>query len=305
MTRLSYVIPSYNRAALLPRAAESILAQLQPGDECIVVDDGSRDETPAVLADLQARWGERLQAIFQENAGPGAARNRGIATAAGDWIGFLDSDDLLLPDAVEGARRCIARQPEAGFLCGGRIDVMPDGKERVLKGRPVPDDPVQAMRGFLVTHRRSLGVGAVLARRDVALRCGFPPELAFAEDNVFFARALGSTRTIWTSQPLYRYFMEPERIQGRSHWRDFSVERMIALMFDPAIVVPEAQRIKDEALAAAWLSVFRDLHRLGRDREARAYYYPALRRHPLLALRWRYLRKYLRGLAGLRHPGIR
>ena len=301
MTRLSYVIPSYNRAGVLPVAAESVLRQLAADDELLIVDDGSSDDTPAVLRELQARWGERLRVIQQANAGPGAARNTGIAAARGDWIGFLDSDDELLPGAVALARAAIERHPEAGFLCGGRIERLPDGKERVLRGRTVPGDPVRAMQGFLVTDRRSLGVGAVLARRDVAVKCGFPPELVFAEDNVFFARALASTRTITLPEPLYRYNLEPTRVQSRSHWRDFSVERMIDLMFDPAIVPAAAQRIKDSALAAAWLSVFRDLHRLGRDGEARAYFARAFRRHPFLALRWRYLRKYLRGLVGLRH----
>lgn len=301
MTRLSYVIPTYNRAGVVAAAAESILTQLAEGDEVVIVDDGSRDDTPKVLAALRQRWGERVQALVQANAGPGAARNTGIAAARGEWIGFLDSDDLLLPGAVAVARAAIARHPEASFLCGGRIEVLPDGRQRTLRGRGVPADPVLAMRGFLVTHRRSLGVGAVLARRDLALRCGFPPELVFAEDNVFFARCLAAGRTVTVPEPLYRYNLEPERVQGRAHWRDFSVERMVDLMFDPAIVPPAAQRIKDAALAAAWLSVFRDLHRLGRDAEARAYFHRAFRRHPLLSLRLRYLRKYLRGLCGLRH----
>ncbi len=301
MTRLSYVIPSYNRAAVLPAAAESVLSQLLPGDELVIVDDGSSDGTPAVLSALQQRWSALLTVVLQANAGPGAARNTGIAAARGDWIGFLDSDDILLPGAVALARAAVERQPTAGFLCGGRIERLPDGRERLLRGHAVPADPVRAMRGFLVTHRRSLGVGAVLARRDVAAKCGFPPELVFAEDNVFFARCLASTSTISVPEPLYRYNLDPERVQSRAHWRDFSVERMVELMFDPAIVPPAAQRIKDAAQAAAWLSVFRDLHRLGRDGEARAYFKVAFRHHPFLALRWRYLRKYLRGLVGLRH----
>lgn len=301
MTRLSYVIPAYNRAGVLAEAAESVLIQLRDGDEVVIVDDGSADDTPLVMRQLAARWGQRLQTITQPNGGPGAARNTGMAAARGDWIGFLDSDDLLLPGAVEVARAAIERHPEASFLCGGRIEVLPDGRQRTLRGRAVPADSVRAMRGFLVTERRSLGVGAVLARRDLALRCGFPPELVFAEDNVFFARCLAAGRTVTVAEPLYRYNLEPERVQSRSHWRDFSVERMIDLMFDPAIVPPGAQRIKDAALSAAWLSVFRDLHRLGRDRQARAFFHRAFRRDPLLALRWRYLRKYLRGLVGLRH----
>jgi len=303
--RLSYVMPAYNRAESVTAAAESVLGQLGVGDELIVVDDGSTDETPQRLADLQRRWQGRLRIERQANAGPGAARNHGIALAEGDWIGFLDSDDELLPGAVELVRATVARHPDAGFLCGGRLERVNGGGERRLAGRPIPQGPLRAMESFLVTGRRSLGVGAVLVRRDVALRTGFPPELSFAEDNVFFARVLGSTKTITLSEPLYRYYLEPARVNARAHWRDFSVERMVDLMFDPAIVAPEVQSLKPRALAAAWLSVFRDLHRLGRDRDARAYYAKALAAAPGLALRWRYLRKYLRGRLGLRHPESR
>jgi glycosyltransferase involved in cell wall biosynthesis len=306
MIRLSYVMPTFNRAHCLAAAAESVLRQLEPGDELIVIDDGSTDETPEQLAALQQSWPGLLTIERQANAGPGGARNRGIAAAKGDWVGFLDSDDELLPGAVALVRAAIARHPGAGFLCGGRIEqVNGGGPERRMKGRPVSADPRRAMESFLITRRRGLGVGAVLVRRDVALRTGFPPELPFAEDNVFFARALASTRTITVTEPLYRYRLEPSRVTARAHWRDFSVERMVDLMFDPAIVPSAVQGLKPRAMAAAWLSVFRDLHRLGRDREARAFYRRAFAVAPVLALRWRYLRKLLRGLLGVRHPESR
>jgi hypothetical protein len=305
MIRLSYVMPVFNRAQCLGTAAESVLRQLEPGDELIVVDDGSTDDTPDRLRLLGERWNGLLRVERQTNAGPGAARNRGIALASGDWIGFLDSDDELLPGTVRLVREVITRHPEAGFLCGGRLERVNGGPERRLAGRPVPADPCRAMESFLITRRRSLGVGAVLVRRDVALRTGFPAELPFAEDNVFFARVLGSTRTISLTEPLYRYHLEPARANARALWRDFSVERMVDLMFDPAIVLPAVQPLKPRALAAARLSVFRDLHRLGRDREARAFYRRAFAAAPALALRWRYLRKFLRGLIGVRHPESR
>ena len=124
MTRLSYVIPAYNRAGVLAEAAESVLIQLRDGDEVVIVDDGSADDTPLVMRQLAARWGQRLQTITQPNGGPGAARNTGMAAARGDWIGFLDSDDLLLPGAVEVARSHAARAVEAldRFPSGPGVD---------------------------------------------------------------------------------------------------------------------------------------------------------------------------------------
>ncbi len=85
---ISVIIPTHNRAAMCREAAQSVLKQSYRALEVIVVDDGSTDDTAARLLDLNLRY------IRQENAGPSRARNRGLAEAKGDWICFLDSDDL-------------------------------------------------------------------------------------------------------------------------------------------------------------------------------------------------------------------
>lgn len=94
---VSAIIPTYNRAHIVCEAIESVLAQTYPHIEVIVVDDGSKDDT---LARLQ-QYGDRIRVVSQANAGPAAARNRGIAVARGDLIAFLDSDDIWLPEKTE------------------------------------------------------------------------------------------------------------------------------------------------------------------------------------------------------------
>lgn len=92
---ISVVIPTYNRAALLLRALESVFAQTRPPDEIIVVDDGSTDDTVLLTSQLP------VTLIQQENRGVSAARNVGIQRARGDWIALLDSDDEWLPEKLE------------------------------------------------------------------------------------------------------------------------------------------------------------------------------------------------------------
>lgn len=96
---VSVVIPTYNRAARLPATVASCLEQSHQSVEVIVVDDGSTDETPDVLAELASQWGpERLRAVSQVNQGAPTARNAGMALAQGEYLQLLDSDDLLTPD---------------------------------------------------------------------------------------------------------------------------------------------------------------------------------------------------------------
>lgn len=91
--RISVVIPVYNGARYLGAALDSVLGQTRPPDEVVVVDDGSTDATPAVMAS----YGTRIVAVRQENRGGAAATNRGIGAATGEVLAFLDADDLWLP----------------------------------------------------------------------------------------------------------------------------------------------------------------------------------------------------------------
>lgn len=93
MRSLSVIINNYNYARFLRQAAESVLAELDDGDELIVVDDGSTDESREILKEFEGR----TKVILQENAGQAAALNRGFAHSSGEWVLFLDADDFLLP----------------------------------------------------------------------------------------------------------------------------------------------------------------------------------------------------------------
>jgi glycosyltransferase involved in cell wall biosynthesis len=93
---VSVVIPAYNYARFVGRAVDSVLAQTYAPVECVVVDDGSTDETPQVLA----RYGGRIRSIRQENRGLSGTRNTGIRAARGEYVALLDADDYWRPDKI-------------------------------------------------------------------------------------------------------------------------------------------------------------------------------------------------------------
>jgi glycosyltransferase involved in cell wall biosynthesis len=112
MPAVSVIIPTYNRAAMVKEAIASVLAQSYADWEMIVVDDGSTDETEAALADVLPQ----LTYVRQEHLGVSAARNRGAAMARGEYLAFLDSDDLWLANKLKRQMRFMTSHPEA-LIC--------------------------------------------------------------------------------------------------------------------------------------------------------------------------------------------
>ena len=114
----SIIIPSYNRANHLPKAIESVLAQSFTDWELIIVDDGSTDNTSDVVASYND---PRIKYIYQENAERSAARNNGIRNANGEWICFLDSDDVYLNQHLAVFEKAIHESANPRFLLSGCI----------------------------------------------------------------------------------------------------------------------------------------------------------------------------------------
>ncbi|HXJ20302.1 MAG TPA: glycosyltransferase family 2 protein [Polyangia bacterium] len=123
---VSVVIPSYNRAYCLPRAVDSVLHQTHPNVEVIIVDDGSTDDTGAVVS---ARYGgdPRVRYHRQQNAGISGARNAGLALATGDYVALLDSDDEWLLWKLELQIACMRAHPEVGMTWTDMLAVDPQG----------------------------------------------------------------------------------------------------------------------------------------------------------------------------------
>jgi len=118
--RVSIIIPLFNKAPYVARALASVAAQTYTDFEVIVVDDGSTDEGPRIV---EAFHDSRISLIEQANAGPGAARNRGLELARGELVAFLDADDEWLPDYLaEGVRLLDQHGPDVALVTSGNIE---------------------------------------------------------------------------------------------------------------------------------------------------------------------------------------
>jgi hypothetical protein len=134
---VAVVITTYNHARFLGDAIESVLAQLKPADQILVVDDGSEDQPDAVVAIYPT-----VKLLRQTNQGLSAARNSGLRAVGEDKVIFLDADDRLLPDAISAGLACFEESPNCGFVYGGHrrigFDGKPDGQDRYT---PVSSQP--------------------------------------------------------------------------------------------------------------------------------------------------------------------
>ena len=170
--RISCIIPAWNAGAYLAPAIESVLGQSYPPHELIVVDDGSTDGTPEVIASFAGR----VRAVRQDNAGHGAARNAGLKLAHGDFVAFLDADDLWHPGKLQQQVAAFREERDLG-LCFSWL--------RNFSGEP----PAWTAEGGEASVPGYSSVTA-LVRRAVFDRVGlFDPALRHGGDRDFFMRA--------------------------------------------------------------------------------------------------------------------
>jgi len=176
---ISVVVPAFNRLDMLRQALESVFRQTFRGFEVIVVDDGSTEDLSPLMTDYR----DRATFLQQENAGPGAARNRGARAARGEYVAFLDSDDIWFPWTLAVFARLIREHNSPALVAG---QVLPFTDETELNG--VVEEPLQAefFLDYLTTGRRGYSVGAGTSgfRRTEFLRWkGFVEDPVNAEDH--------------------------------------------------------------------------------------------------------------------------
>ncbi len=131
MPTVSVIINTYNSSRFLLRAIDSVLAQTYRDFELIVVDDGSTDDTREAVAPYR----DRLTYIHQENKKYSAAKNTGIRASSGDYIAFMDSDDLWLPDKLERQVAVLEQHPEAVLTYCQAIYIDPDDRQIQFRGK--------------------------------------------------------------------------------------------------------------------------------------------------------------------------
>jgi len=209
------VIPAYNAERYIKRAIASVRAQSYPVTSLVVVDDGSTDQTSTVVRDL----GEDIHLVRQGNAGPSAARNRGVEHSSADLVAFLDADDEWLPHTIERLVQAFVRYPEAALVTADASIIDERGgliaKSRFARygladqvaewaGKPVRDALAALMRTNFV------GTSVVALRRQVFRElAGFRTDVRYGEDLELWARIAARYAVVCLAEPLGLYRSHP------------------------------------------------------------------------------------------------
>jgi glycosyltransferase involved in cell wall biosynthesis len=286
--KVSVVIPTYNRATTVPRAIESVLAQTVTDLEVIVVDDGSSDDTGKVLGEM---FGNRIRYHAQANQGASVARNRGVQEARGEWIAFLDSDDLWEKEKLEWQLKALQQfAPQ----CGGcytdtRFFNHPETRTmfQLVEQEYRHEGTMGVNADVLQRLVRPGGAGMVIclsslvARADAVRKTGgFDPKLMYSQDSEFMFRLAMLTGFCYVNRPLVRFDRSPAEIRHvgvQSEWNKFefwlqdSQRRLEGLLRLSEGLPSKVQKLIRKQLGSVhsgWTNWYLETGQYGKAREA-------------------------------------
>ncbi|MBP5722770.1 MAG: glycosyltransferase family 2 protein [Bacteroidales bacterium] len=214
--KFSIIIPTYNRAAFLPKAISSVLAQSFSDWELIIVDDGSTDNTKDVVAQYSD---SRITYIFQQNAERSAARNNGITHSVGEYVLFLDSDDYYLSNFLADLNLEIRKNNNKPCLYFHNALIERIGKQRQF-AEPLPNGEKNILK-FLFDNFRVIGVW-----QAATARC-------------FFAENMFDTRfSLWEDTHLFF------RLLAQYPYRQLNAQGYVAVQHEQSTVIAGSRQVK-------------------------------------------------------------
>jgi glycosyltransferase involved in cell wall biosynthesis len=190
----SIIMPVYNRALLLPKAIESVLAQDWSSWELIVIDDGSTDDSAAVI---QRFSDTRIRYFYQQNSERSTARNNGIDRARGNFVCFIDSDDYYLPEHLSVLHKAIMANDGLPALYYTSYFFENNGARKLAKG-------FSALRNkglYNIMNEELLQTNSVCIARSLLDDNRFPPQFNLFEDNHLWFRVIAASEMIFIDTP--------------------------------------------------------------------------------------------------------
>lgn len=224
---VSVIIPTYDFARFLPETIESVRDQTYTNVEMLVIDDGSTDETPDVLGELE---GPDLKWRRTPNRGVSAARNLALSLSEGEYVAFLDADDRWLQEKLDRQIAVLESEPDVGFVFSdfarfdrhGRFD--PTQFELIpgieaLPTRPAASDDGLVLEGdpfveFLSLELTPIYPSTLVVRGDLARSLEFPEDIGLSQDLHYFLQLYECSRPAFVPEPLVEIRRHENNLSG-------------------------------------------------------------------------------------------
>ncbi len=292
--QISVIIPTYNCAALLPRAIRSAYAQTLPPAEVVVVNDGSTDDTAQVLEELAPTLPANFVYENKLNGGEASGRNRGVELATGEFVAFIDQDDVWHPEKLERQMKLFEQDPELGLTFTAKTQISGESSETVGP-RDWDTAPEHALRELMIGC--CITPSTVVARKRVLEAAGpFDESLWLGCDwTMWLNVATNGERIGYEPTPLTDYY-----VHGGNMSSEVSRIAKAALVIFPRLFasgrLPQSIQRMERWCYARWhmISAAYSLDD-GDPREARTHLLQAARERPA-SIRPGWLRLYVRSL---------
>jgi len=255
MATVSVIMPAYNVAPYIRAAIDSVIAQTVGDWELLIADDGSTDDTAAIVL-AYAATDARVRLLQQPNAGIAAARNRAVRESTGEFLAILDSDDLWEPGYLAAQLAIFAKHPDVDIVTGNGWFL--GGRRHGLPARPWPDPRPQPTLATILADEESIFIMSIMRRRVYDTLGGFDEALRSNEDYEFWLRAaVTGFRFIRNDEPL-----------GHYRRRDDSVSASDVRMLTGILLVYERMRPLLAGHATELRILERQIARFERERHA-------------------------------------
>ncbi len=284
--RVSVLMPVFNGGPYLSIAIESVLAQTFGDYEFVIVDDGSTDESPDVIADFAAR-DSRVRALRKDNSGISDTLDLGIAEARGDWIARLDADDVMLPRRLERQIAFVSADSEI-VAAGSYYDIIDATGARCATLRPLPRDRDELQRFLDGREPLTFTHPTMIYRRTIAMALGgYRRNYEPCEDTELFARMLAMSGVILIQpEVLTLYRVHAGAISQRQVTEMFMKRHFVYYNFYRELDGQPAASYEEFLASRARLPVARRLRfarEYGSERLYRAYTSALVAHHPVQA----------------------
>lgn len=258
---LSVIVPTYNYASNLAISLTSVLKQLNRESELIVIDDGSTDETKAIVESLTAEGHCTFSYAWQANGGAASARNHGLRLARGAYVLFLDADDQMMPGTIDTVCAYLKAHPETDLLIGGHVTHRRDGQEKkVMPSTPAPAIG-ERLADYLIRRRISLGHGSFVSLKSLLLERPYPEHFRKREDIPVFSHLLANARIACIDHLMVRVHKHPGSLRHQPDKAQEDVDLFVEEVF--RALPPECQSLRQSYAAIRCLSVSRSALKRG------------------------------------------